>query len=187
MHEPSERVSERLETKWCHGQHHFRYLRRCHVWADPKLDDCWIMQGIVRSGTGFLYDGLRTFKYLSTISPELFLLIPPWSSFLNKMHSFRVLAVFLLGTGFCSALPPTTYSRNGEDINQRLRRDLGPKLSPGSSITLEGPARWSEYSPPKSKVVVNVKKETDVAATVSISIIRIQHNTNDIGFLLRCQ
>jgi hypothetical protein len=47
-----------------------------------------------------------------------------------------------------------------------LRKELGPKLSQGASITAEAPPRWSTYKAPKSLAVVNINNEQDVVNTV---------------------
>jgi hypothetical protein len=47
-----------------------------------------------------------------------------------------------------------------------IRKELGPKLSQGESITAEAPPRWSTYKAPKPVAVVNVNNGQDVAYTV---------------------
>jgi hypothetical protein len=52
----------------------------------------------------------------------------------------------------------------------KIFESLQPKLSPGATITIEPPSRWSLYEAPKPVAIVNVANEVDVATTVSLCV-----------------
>lgn len=73
-----------------------------------------------------------------------------------------VLIAFL--SNFITAAPGTGLS--SEVIAQSLTTRLKPFLSGNASISNDTLTRWSTYKAPDPAVVVNVKTEADVAATV---------------------
>ncbi|KAF2260278.1 FAD binding domain-containing protein [Lojkania enalia] len=53
-----------------------------------------------------------------------------------------------------------------QQVASKVQSDLTPKLSKGSFITFKEPPRWSTFKAPDPAIVVNVKSEFDVAATI---------------------
>jgi hypothetical protein len=72
--------------------------------------------------------------------------------------SFMLVAAI---TGLAQAALPVAQ------IVAKAQSELSPKLSTSSSISFTDPIRWSNYAAPDPAVVVNVKSELDVQATVS--------------------
>ncbi|KAI1735659.1 FAD binding domain-containing protein [Xylaria scruposa] len=55
---------------------------------------------------------------------------------------------------------------NCSTLVQRLQTGLSPQLSQNNLISTTAPARWSDFDAPNPGVVVNVRTESDVVATV---------------------